>query len=365
MFGILSLSTEIIFGAIAFLTLVMLVIGWNAFSGKKFRHVFGRVFLIIFIQIFILASVGIGLNRYGEFYASWGELLGTKSNLAAIATRTSALKLLSAKDTRKAEHTPGGSLIFKEVITGEKSGISDYVFVVTSPKLTKELETGKTPTIGNSYQVVELFPGFPGVPQTWIGALGLVKHIESLESQGRILPTLAIIPAINVVRGVDTECLNVPSVADVEDWLTVDMHAFATNFLGLDQRKWSTFGFSTGGWCAAEIAIRHPELYSQGVSLAGYYNPSFAKGISRKTRDALTREYDIAKTALNQPVNPRLMLIYSPKDRFSYQSTKKFLSTVGTSIQTSLVAIPSGGHNIKAWKPYVATGLEWLAQGVS
>ena len=365
MFGILSFSTEVIFGVIAFLTLLILVIGWNKLSGKKFRHIFARVSIIIFIQIFILASIGIGLNRYGEFYASWGELLGTKSNLAAIATKTSALKLLSVQDTKKANHTPGGSLIFKEVITGEKSGISDYVFVVTSPKLTKELETGTTPSIGTSYQVIELFPGFPGVPQTWIGALGLVKHLESLESEGKIPPTIAIIPAINVVRGVDTECLNVPSVADVEDWLTVDMHAFANNFLGLDQRKWSTFGFSTGGWCAAEIAIRHPDLYSQGVSLAGYYTPSFSKGISRKTRDALTREYDIAKTAVNQPVNPRLMLIYSPKDHFSYLSTKTFISTVGTSIQTSLVTIPSGGHNIKVWKPYVATGLEWLAQGVS
>ena len=86
MFGILSFSTEVIFGVIAFLTLLVLVIGWNKLSGKKFRHIFARVFIIIFIQIFILASIGIGLNRYGEFYASWGELFGTKSNLAAIAT---------------------------------------------------------------------------------------------------------------------------------------------------------------------------------------------------------------------------------------------------------------------------------------
>jgi hypothetical protein len=38
-------------------------------------------------------------------------------------------------------------------------------------------------------------------------------------------------------RRVDTECLNIPGIAQVETWLTTDMKTFAQKFIGIDNRK--------------------------------------------------------------------------------------------------------------------------------
>jgi hypothetical protein len=57
-----------------------------------------------------------------------------------------------------------------------------------------------------------------------------------------------------------------------------------------------------------------------------------------------------------------MLIIYSKRDKFSYASMNKFLGRVGNSLTTKLVEIPTGGHNIKVWKPFVQTGFQWLAQ---
>ena len=234
------------------------------------------------------------------------------------------------------------------------------VYVVTSPKISRLLESKDNPGIGSDYQVVELFPGYPGVPQTWIGTLGGITTMENLENANQIKPTIAIIPAINVVAGQDTECLDFVGGAQVETWLTADMKTLATSFLGIDNRSWSSFGYSTGGWCAAMVAVRHPDQYRRGISLAGYFEPSFSAGINRRERSYLSSKYDLVKTLKSSPTSLKMLVIASKRDRNSYASTQRFISRASNYISVKFDEIPNGGHNIAVWHPYVETGFLWL-----
>ena len=363
MLGILSFSTEVIFWVITAIALVLTVVFWHKFATHNFRNVTARISLIIFIQAFAVASLGVTINRAGDFYDTWGDFFGANKNLAKIAIAPETLSSISALDVAKADHLKDGGLVFKRVITGAFSGVSDYVYVAVSPTIAVQLETTTaSPSIGTNYRVVELLPGYPGVPQTWIGTLQGITTMNRMEKAGEIPPTIAIIPAINVVRGLDTECLNIPGTSQVETWLSKDMKAFAQGFLGVDSRPWASFGYSTGGWCAAELASRHQDQYNLAISLAGYFTPSFEAGINKRERAVLNDEYDIAKTILAKPTNLKMLIIYSKRDKFSYSSMNKFLDRVGNSLTTKLVEIPSGGHNIKVWKPFVQTGFQWLAQ---
>ena len=74
MFSLLSLSLEIIFWVATFAALILTVIFWHKFAQYKWHHIAARFSLIIFIQVFALASVGITVNRYGDFYDSWSDL---------------------------------------------------------------------------------------------------------------------------------------------------------------------------------------------------------------------------------------------------------------------------------------------------
>jgi pimeloyl-ACP methyl ester carboxylesterase len=358
--GILALSTEITFWTLTLLTFLGVVIYWHHFAGTTFTKVFGRVSILILVQILAIASIGLTLNRANDFFATWGDLFGINNNLAKVAISPANLSSISAADVKAAEHTKGGSLIFRRVITGEKSGVSDYVYLVTSPSISRELESTVSPSIGSNYKVVEFLHGYPGVPQTWIGTLDGIATIERLEASKKIIPTISIIPSINVVRGLDTECLNIPGTSDVETWLTSDMKAFAQKFIGVDDRKWATFGYSTGGWCATILGLRHQDQYDQAISIAGYFEPSFSAGINQRERKILSAEYDLSKITNSQPNNLKLLVIYSKRDRYSFNSMNLYLATSGTFIDVKLVEMPNAGHNTKSWKPFVSTGLEWL-----
>ena len=358
-----SLSTEILFWAVTSLAIVLTVFFWHKLVSKKFRHIFARVSIIIFIQIFALASTGITINRNGQFYASWGDLFGSKNQLAKIAVAPDLLAQISGKDIKQAKTTAGGSLIFREVIKGEQSKISDVVYVVLPPKIAAQMEANPaSPSVGSDYQVVELFPGYPGVPQTWIGSMAGITTLENLENSGAVQNTIAIIPAINVSPGVDTECLNFVGGAQVETWLTHDMKAFATKFIGIDNRPWSSFGYSTGGWCAAEVAIRHPDLYNSAVSLAGYFKPLFSAGINKREKNFLQGKYDLIATLKKVPTSVHLMIIASKKDKFTNLAANNFMSAASGLIPIRYVPIPIGGHNTNVWKPFVSTAFEWINQ---
>ena len=358
-----SLSTEIFFWTVTILAIVLTVFFWHKLVSKKFRHIFARVSIIIFIQIFALASTGITINRNGQFYASWGDLFGSKNQLAKIAVAPDLLAQISGKDIKQAKTTAGGSLIFREVIKGEQSKISDVVYVVLPPKIAAQMEANPaSPSVGSDYQVVELFPGYPGVPQTWIGSMAGITTLENLENSGAVQNTIAIIPAINVSPGVDTECLNFVGGAQVETWLTHDMKAFATKFIGIDNRPWSSFGYSTGGWCAAEVAIRHPDLYNSAVSLAGYFKPLFSAGINKREKNFLQGKYDLIATLKKVPTSVHLMIIASKKDKFTNLAANNFMSAASGLIPIRYVPIPIGGHNTNVWKPFVSTAFEWINQ---
>jgi hypothetical protein len=304
--------------------------------------------------------MGVTINRSGEFYSSWSDLFGAQGQYQKIALSPTDLAQISVEEIHSAKKTNGGSLIFRKVIKGAASGIANVVYVVASPKVAKSLESSAH-SIGNSYQVVELFPGTPGVPQTWIGTLDGITTMEDLENNGKIPPTIAVIPAINVQPGHDTECLDFAFGAHVETWVTKDMKTFMQTFMGIDNRLWSSFGYSTGGWCAAEVAVLHQDQYSEGVSLAGYFKPLLSVGLSKREKSYLNSKYDLISHLKHGPRNTKLMIIASLKDRFANSAAQKFMQSANVLIPIKYIPIPSGGHNIKVWKPFIASGFLWIS----
>lgn len=361
MLGILDLSTEITAWVLTATAFGATIWFWHHFAHRTTKRILARITLLLLVQTLALTSIGLTINRSNDFFASWSDLFGFNNDLAKVAISPASLSSITSNDIKKAERTKGGSLIFKKIITGAKSGVSDRVFLVTSPLLSKQLESSASPTLGTDYQVIEFLPGYPGVPQTWIGTMDGIGQIEKLEKAGKIQPTIAIIPAINVVRDLDTECLNVPGTSQVETWLTSDMKTFAQSFVGIDDRQWTTFGYSTGGWCATMLGIRHQDQYRNGISIAGYFEPSFSLGINKRERKILSEEYNLAKITNSQVNSFKLLVIYSKRDKFSFESMNKYLSAINNSLEIKLVEMPNAGHNTKSWKPFVTTGLQWLA----
>ena len=360
-FPLLSLRTELVVWFLALALTIFVVVKWQLFSGRKLTKYLSRTLSIVLIQILFISALGLTINRSGEFYSSWNDLLGIRGDINKSAVSTSAVSGITARDIRKGKQLKGGSVVIKKVITGENSGVTDVVYVVIPPKIATALRKNSNfSLIPRNYKVVELFSGYPGVPATWIGALKGITALENLENAGKIPQTIGIIPAINVVPGEDTECLNYRGGPQVETWLTKDIPIFAQRYIGIDSRPWSTFGYSTGGWCAAEIAIRHQDQYSAAIALAGYFHPAFAYGTTSVEKKYLSEEYDLIRILSRAKNTVKLLVIASKNDRFSYGSTQEFLKASQPLVSVKYNEIPSGGHNLSVWRPFVTTGFLWL-----
>ena len=360
-FSLGSLSTEILGFGLAFTLSLLTIIFWKKLGKAKWNFVFGRIVVLILIQVITLSSIGIAINRSGEFYSNWDDLLGNSKNLTSVAIQPNSLAQISSLDISSAKSTPGGSLIIRKIIKGLNSKISDVVYIVLPPKIVKLLkENPLAPTIGNDYQILELFSGYPGVPQTWIGSMKGIKTLEELENVDKIRNTIAIIPTMNVFPRRDTECLNFTSGPQVETWLTTDMKVFAQRFLGIDNRPWASIGYSTGGWCATEVAVRHQEQYSRAVSMSGYFKPLFATGVKKKTRNLLALEYDLVHTLNSASTQLKLLIFAGKDDPFAWKAAHNFMSSLDPSIAVTFIPIPYGGHNTKTWITFETPAFQWI-----
>ena len=69
------------------------------------------------------------------------------------------------------------------------------------------------------------------------------------------------------------------------------------------------------------VAVRHPDQYRRGISLAGYFEPSFSAGINRRERSYLSSKYDLVK---------RGTASFTPAEEMGYATFKAKCNTCHT-----------------------------------
>ncbi len=120
-----------------------------------------------------------------------------------------------------------------------------------------------------------LLAGTPSSPAIWASGGGALDTANAYARahHGRA-PVLLFVDANGSWSG-DTECVD-SSRGEAETYLTRDVVSFAIHRLGLspDPARWGIVGFSEGGTCAYDLALRHPTLFHYVVDLAGDAAPN-------------------------------------------------------------------------------------------
>ncbi len=123
--------------------------------------------------------------------------------------------------------------------------------------------------------VLVLLAGTPSSPAIWASSGGALDTANAYARthHGRA-PVMLFVDANGSWSG-DTECVD-SSRGHAETYLTRDVVSFATHRLGLsaDPAHWGIVGFSEGGTCAYDLALRHPTLFHYAVDLAGDAAPN-------------------------------------------------------------------------------------------
>ena len=358
-FQLTSSLTQAISIFLAVITFIVILLFWSKIYRKGFLNLAFRSLVLFMLLVLTVVSLGILVNRSQGFYSSWTDLLGGSTDYSTKAITSNNLKILDASFLEKAQPISKDLYLLKEIITGKSSNVSNVVFLVLPSRAVQELKEGKTLSPAR-YQVAEFLTGFPSHPEMWFKALQIQDDISSYNaSHSRQL--IGVIPQINIAGHTDLECMNFSNgQPNAEDWLTEDMHTYVSTRVGLADSRWISVGVSTGAWCAAMFALKHPDKYSGALSIAGYYRPALPLTDPPTLQKAMIAKYDVATMEKNLTSVVPLYIVASLGDVYSIRETKRFLAKVHPRLIINYQEIATGGHNARVWKSSILPGLNWL-----
>jgi S-formylglutathione hydrolase FrmB len=397
---------------------------WPRAAGRRLRDFGARLGLLAVCQVLVIAAFLAFLNGYFTFFGSWSELTGTGApppmRLAAVG-RNSKPVVVTATDlgpflgggsvlpvqadgavaskppgtpaSPGAKPTLGGPRpadgphpprpsgqrrtgvapaqsrtaavsgeVLQVTITGERSGIAvvkDYLYL--PPQYFQRAYAHAR------FPVVLTLTGYPNEP--W----SIVKRLAVPATAARLVAAKLIKPAIYLMMNVspalprDTECTNVPAGLQVFSFFATDVPRAMEQMFRVQAGRtgWATLGYSTGGYCAAKLAMLDPGQYSAAVSMAGYYNAILdgTTGELYGGSTAYQNENDLNWRLAHLPAPPVSVLVTSSRvGERGYPAALAFLRLIRPPMQGYSLILPQGGHNYRTWNRELPQSLEWLSK---
>src|SRR5439155_500945 len=115
-----------------------------------------------------------------------------------------------------------------------------------------------------------------GYYQTW-GAMtaGLTHAFDRLLEHRLAQPAVLVMPDANGGDRISLQCLNQVGGPQDLTYLAMDLPAQIARMLRVSRpgRAWAVAGYSEGGFCAANMALRYPDRYGFAGVLSGYFTP--------------------------------------------------------------------------------------------
>ncbi|MET9321177.1 alpha/beta hydrolase-fold protein [Streptomyces sp. NPDC003038] len=364
----MSLTGTPLFATAVALTLTAVVLPlavWSKVRGPAAVRVLSRGLMMVFAQVTAIALVFIGVNREQNFYASWGDLLGTGTYVTAapdLGPDGLGGKKLEAAPKVRQEFQPVEGLdgrVRKTELDGKISGVKGDVMVWLPPQYDDPAWKDK------KFPVVELIPGIPGTGKSWFQGLKAHEILEPLMKSGKVQPFILVSPRAMLLGNADTGCANLPGKVNADSWFSVDVRKMVVdNFRASDEaRSWGVAGYSAGAYCAAKLAISHPDRYSAAVSLSGYNDPGQEPSSLVAQDPELRRTHNLLNVLKAAPAPPPVSLWMSGAQQDGYLSG---LDLKGASQSPTVVHAEKvvGGHNVESWSRQLPQTFGWLSTQV-
>ena len=263
-----------------------------------------------------------------------------------------------------AQPTTGKGRVVQLELPGAKSGITRQGYVYLPPQYFE-------PTYKNvSFPVVELLHGDPGNPAGWVYALHVPQLMDAAIDAGDIGPMVIVMPAtFSGPHGQD--CVDAPHGQLDDTYLSVDVPADVMHdFRVLPQGPhWAIGGLSDGGFCAANLALRHPGKYGAVASMDGFYSAYSDLAVMNKTFGAgapAITENDPSTLATDVDSSlPRFWLMSGSGNAIDTVAAQDFREIVTTREQVDYVVVSGGKHTPPAWRAALPSLLAWTWHTIS
>ncbi len=263
-----------------------------------------------------------------------------------------------------AHPTTGKGRVVRLALPGARSAITRQGYVYLPPQYFE-------PAYKNvSFPVVELLHGDPGNSAGWVYGLHVPQLMDAAIDAGTVGPMVIVMPStFDGSHGQD--CVDAPHGEFDDTYLSVDVPADVMHdFRVLPQGShWAIGGLSDGGFCAANLALRHPGKYGAVASMDGFYsaysdlavmNKIFGAGSpSIADNDPSTLATDVDSSL------PRFWLMSGTGSPVDTVAAQDFREIVATREQLDYVVVPGARHTPPAWRAALPSLLAWTWNTIS
>jgi enterochelin esterase-like enzyme len=321
----------------------------------------------------------LAVNKYFGYYATWGAAIADFSN----SSPNSGPQISQGSLLSGTKH----SAFNQRAVYLRLALQQGYTFPVDMPgKLSHINRTGyvylppqyfESQYANYRFPVIELIHGQPGDPQDWINVVGVQETLNTLLRQGQASPVVLVMPNANGGNRISLQCLNqVGGPADLT-YLAQDVPNDIAHMLRVQQPGlgWGVAGYSEGGYCAANMALRYRYRYGFSASLSGYFIPYKNKLADGKSVSPFGT--DSALQLQNTPIDevrsvaagarlPLFWLGAGAGDKADVANAEYFAQELQLhEANVPLILTAGGGHTMGTWHAEVPPMLTWMSKGLA
>jgi len=366
-------------GVLSVVIPVVTLVVWGLLPGPAPVRWGGRVALLLAGQLAAVTLVAAAANDYGYFYGSWTGLLrgvtamvtGVQSDGPVVVTGMArpavdgpapgAVRVVPDPGfSRPAEWRTRGRLE-TVYVQGPTSQLSAETHVYLPPEYFQPAYAGAR------FPVAEVLTGFPATSLQPVLKLRYPQALLQQLHHHHARPMVLVMLRSDLGFSRDTECTDIPGGPQVETYLAQDLPWEVAHTYRVQPTGWGVVGDSTGGYCAAKIAMTYPYLFRAAVSMSGYFTAlsdtatGSLWGGSQALRDLNSPQWRMG----HLPAPPVSLLVTTSRDeggRYGMANSLRFVASARTPTQVSTIVVPHGGHNLTTWIPEVPRVLTWLSQ---
>ena len=361
---------------------VLLVVIFGALMWRMLaaRSVVFRVFAACLAFVPAMAFGVLAVNKYYGYYQTWGAMMADITNQGVSApSQVPDIKLTSGSRTgtldgsrTRLEVAQQQGYLLRLMVAGQRSQITRVVYVYLPPQYFQPAYQAYR------FPVIELIHGQPGEPQDWINVVGVTHAFDNLLQEKLAQPAVLIMPDANGGARISLQCLNQVGGPQDLTYLAVDLPAKISRMLRVlpPGSAWGVAGYSEGGFCAANMALRYPYRYGYAGVLSGYFTP-FGNQLAQSGRlvspfggnSRLQEENTPLDEIQNLPagtVVPQFWLGAGAADSQAVADAEHFRQMLRTRLgNVPLSLTPGGGHTMATWRAQVPSMLTWMTQGLA
>ncbi|WP_018348127.1 alpha/beta hydrolase [Longispora albida] len=213
--------------------------------------------------------------------------------------------------------------------------------------------------------VLILLAGQPGEPMNWITSGQVPAMIDAFAAAHRGLAPIVVIPddlgsTLANPLCVDSKLGNVETYlkTDVPQWIAGNLQSAGVKAIG---------GFSHGGTCALQLAVRAPDVYPVFLDISGQREPTLGSRAETVARAfggdaaafAAVNPLDVLKTK-QFTASAGTFVVGSGDHEYLPQMREAFAAAKAAGMDVRFQELP-GGHDWSVWHPALERNLPWLA----